>query len=148
MDKGPPRHVQTWWWNEEVEKKVNEKKSKFKAWCQAKGIPAEKAVLKEHVAGKKVAKKAVAQAQQWERKRLEETLNTEEGQKSAFKIAKQMAKERQDMVGVNSLKDESGNIAVKPEMIKKRWREYMEQLLNVENDWDGIVECGIVEGPR
>ena len=23
--KGPPRHVQTWWWNEEVEKKVNEK---------------------------------------------------------------------------------------------------------------------------
>ena len=24
----------------------------------------------------------------------------------------------------------------------------MEQLLNVENDWDGIVECGIAEGAR
>ena len=24
----------------------------------------------------------------------------------------------------------------------------MEQLLNVENDWDGIVECGIPEGAR
>ena len=24
----------------------------------------------------------------------------------------------------------------------------MEELLNVENDWDGIKECGIVEGPR
>ena len=23
----------------------------------------------------------------------------------------------------------------------------MECLLNVENDWDGIVECGVVEGP-
>ena len=53
-----------------------------------------------------------------------------------------------ELVGVNCLKDESGNIVVKLEMIKKRWREYMEQLLNVENDWDGIVECGIVEGPR
>ena len=127
---------------------MNEKKSKFKAWCRAKGTAAEKAVLKEYVAAKKIAKKAVAQAQQWERKRLGEKLNTEEGQKSVFKIAKQMAKERQDMVGVNCLKDESGNIVVKLEMIKKRWREYMEQLLNVENDWNGIVECGIVDGPR
>ena len=42
------RHVQTWWWNE---------KSKFKAWCQAKGTAAEKAVLKEYVAAKKIAKK-------------------------------------------------------------------------------------------
>ena len=115
--KGPPRHVQMWW-NEEVEKKVNEKKLKFKAWCQAKGTAAEKAVLKEYVAAKKIAKKAVAQAQQWERKRLGEKLNTEEGQKFVFKIAKQMAKERQDIVGVNCLKDESGNIVVKPEMIR------------------------------
>ena len=52
------------------------------------------------------------------------------------------------MVGVNCLKDKSGNINMKLETIKKRWREYIEQLLNVENDWDGIVECGIVEGPR
>ena len=134
------RHVQTWW-NEEVEKK-----SKFKGWRRAKGTAAEEAVLKEYVAAK-IAKKAVAQAQQWERKRLGEKLNTE-GQKSVFKIAKQMVKERQDMVGVNCLKVESGNIVVKPEMIKKRWKEYMDQLLHVENDWDRIVECGIVKGPR
>ena len=58
--KAPPRHVQTWWWNEEVVKK-----SKFKAWSRAKGTAAEKAVLKDYVAAKKIAKKAVAQAQQW-----------------------------------------------------------------------------------
>ena len=62
--KGPPRDVQTWWWGEEVEKKVNEKKSKFKAWCRAKGTAAEKVVLREYVAAKKIAKKAVAQGQQ------------------------------------------------------------------------------------
>ena len=33
--KGPPRHVQTWWWNEEVEVKVKEKRVKFKEWCKA-----------------------------------------------------------------------------------------------------------------
>ena len=52
-----------------------------------------------------------------------------------FKIARQMTKERQDMVEVNCLKDESGNIVTKPEMIKKRWREYMEQLWNCRM-WD------------
>ena len=67
------------------------------------------------VVAKKIAKKAVAQAQQWERKRLGEKVNTG-GQKSVFK----MAKERQNMVGVNCLKDESANIVVKPEMIKNR----------------------------
>ena len=67
------RHVQTWWWNEEVEK------SKFKVWCWAKGTTAEKAVLKEYIAPKKIAKKAVAQAQQWEKKRLGEKPNTEDG---------------------------------------------------------------------
>ena len=83
------------------------------------------------------------------RKIFGEKLKTEEGQRSVFKIAKQMAKERQDMVGVNCLKDEYRCIVVKPfkpEMLK-RWRDYMERLLNVENDWDGIVECRVVEGP-
>lgn len=51
-----------------------------------------------------------------------------------MKIVKQLAKERQDVVGVKCVKEESGNTVVKPGMVKKRWREYMERLLNVEND--------------
>ena len=27
------------------------------------------------------------------------------------------------------------------------WRKYMEKLLNVENDWDGEVDCPEVMGP-
>ena len=65
-----------------------------------------------------------------------------------FRIAKQMAKERRDVVGVSCLKDASGCVVVEPEKIKERWKDYMEQLLNVENDWDGIVDCDVVEGPR
>ena len=36
------RHAQTWWWNEEVEKK-----SEFNAWFQAKGTAAEVCSSKE-----------------------------------------------------------------------------------------------------
>jgi len=31
-------------------------------------------------------------------------------------------------------------------MVRKRWKEYLEHLLNVENVGDGMVEGGIVDG--
>ena len=41
------------------------------------------------------------------------------------------------MVGILSHADGMKNI----------WRKYMEKLLNVENDWDGEVDCPEVMGP-
>ena len=51
----------------------------------------------------KVAKKAVAQAQEAERNNLGNKINSEEEQSSVFKIAKQMAKEKQLGCGWNEL---------------------------------------------
>ena len=31
--------------------------------------------------------------------------------------------------------------------MKDIWRKYMEKFLNVENDWDGNVDCPEVMGP-
>ena len=32
MTKGPPRHKETWWWNEEVAEAVRNKKIKYRKW--------------------------------------------------------------------------------------------------------------------
>ena len=32
MTKGPPRHKETWWWNEEVAEVVRDKKIKYGKW--------------------------------------------------------------------------------------------------------------------
>ena len=32
MTKGPPRHKETWWWNEEVAEAVTNKKIKYGKW--------------------------------------------------------------------------------------------------------------------
>jgi len=32
MTKGPPRHKETWWWNEEVAEAVRNKKIKYGKW--------------------------------------------------------------------------------------------------------------------
>ena len=74
-------------------------------------------------------------------------INTDEGKKNIFKIAKQMKEESQDLLKMCCVKDTNGNVVSKPEEVKQRWREYMSGIVNVENDWDHDTSCYEVEGP-
>ena len=64
-----------------------------------------------------------------------------------FRIAKQMAGERKDIVDMKCLKNEKGEILIKADAVNERWKKYMERLLNVENDWNGVLKGDRVEGP-
>jgi hypothetical protein len=57
-------------------------------------------------------------------------------------------KYRQDVVEVNCLKDKQGNLVLDEEGRKSIWKEYMEKLLNEENEWDQDVSCEKKEGPQ
>ena len=58
-----------------------------------------------------------------------------------------MAKSRQDVDGVNCVKDANGKVLVENDQLKEEWRKYMEKLLNEENTWDNAKTCEKVEGP-
>ena len=58
-----------------------------------------------------------------------------------------MAKSRQDVVGVNCVKDANAKVLVENDQVKEEWRKYMEKLLNEENTWDSSTNCENVEGP-
>jgi hypothetical protein len=62
-----------------------------------------------------------------------------------FKIAKQMKKERKDVIGAKYVKDEQGVIKVQERDIMERWGRYFDQLLNEENHHN-IEEVTKVEG--
>jgi hypothetical protein len=143
ITKGPPRHKETWWWNDDVEKAVVEKKRCYRVWHETK-TEVDRLVYKE---AKQKAQKVVAVAQETKRKELASELGSEQGKKNVFRIAKQMAKERQDVVGINCLKESSGRIVTDSKGIKKTWKDYMEKLLNEENDWDHDVACEKISGP-
>ena len=87
-----------------------EKKKKYKKWYKARGSPEEQSLRQEYLESKRVAKKVVAVAKQEERKKFTEKLDTPEGQKYIFRVAKQMVKEQSDVVGVHCLKNENGEI--------------------------------------
>ena len=45
----------------------------------------------------------------------------------------QMAKSRQDVVGVNCVEDSNGKVLVENDQVKEEWRKYIEKWQNEEN---------------
>ena len=62
-------------------------------------------------------------------------------------MAKQMVKERQDITGLNCVKGASWKVIVDDKGIKDSWKEYMDKLMNEENEWDHKISAGVKEGP-
>ena len=76
-----------------------------------------------------------------------QTTNDSECQNEIFRRAKQMVKERQDITGLNCIKGASGKVIVDDEGIKHCWKEYMEKLMNEENEWDHKISPEVKEEP-
>jgi len=60
------------------------------------------------------------------RQELVNELESAAGKKNVYRVAKQMAKSRQDVVGVNCVKDANGKVLVGNDQVKEEWRKYME----------------------
>ena len=90
--KGPPRHSETWWWNDEGAKAIEEKRR-----CYKTRTASDRNKYKE---ARRNARRSVALAQQKTRQELVNELESTAGKKNVYRVAKQMAKSRQDVVGV------------------------------------------------
>ena len=91
---------------------------------------------------------AVMTAQESKLQEFTADLQSESGKKNCFRIAKQMAREGRDVISVCCMKNDAGNVVSDADGMKNIWRTYMEKLLNVENDWDGELDCPEMMGPH
>jgi len=82
------------------------------------------------------AKRVISSATEKKQKECASDLNDPEHQNEISRMAKQMVKERQDIIGSNCLKGVSGKVIVDEKGIKDSWKEYIEKLMNEENEWD------------
>ena len=93
---------------------------------------------------KKEAKNAVAKAKA---QALNEELETPEGERKIFRIAKAWYKSTKDYTQIKQIKDKNGMVMSDPDKIKERWKEYYEKLLNEENlravYGDGLQNQGV-----
>ena len=117
------RDRETWWWNEEKQLAVREKKLPFKKW-QSEGTE------KNRQAKRKVA---IAKDRAW--KYWSESLQSNEGRAKMFKIAKQMRKERKDIIGSKYVRNENGTLKVKEEESYGKVERLFSSLLNKTNEY-------------
>ena len=78
----------------------------------------------------------------YEAKRAAETLefgclsNSKDCRENAFKLAKQMKAENQDVVGDPCIKNDAGCMAFSDDEKLRAWKEHYQRLLNEEFEWD------------
>ena len=142
--KGPPRHRVTWWWNEEVENSIKEKRKLWSDW--KRGL-----VNKEmYLVAKRTARRAIYKAKtEAEKARFTDILRRDDEKNEVFRIAKQMAKTNQDIVGEKCIRNDEGVLATSEQDKKDAWKCYYERLLNTEFPWDreNLEVAEAVAGP-
>ena len=121
---------ETWWWNEKVQESTKEKKEAKKTWDKIRDENTKK-IYKEK---KSKAKKAVAMAKGRAYDNLYARLETKEGEKELYRLAKQRDRAGKDVQHVRVIKDENGNVMVNSEAVLKRWKDYFKKQMKEKNN--------------
>ena len=132
----------TWWWNEEVQEAIKNKKVAYKRW-QREGT---EVARRDYKSSRNRAKREVARAKENAWSEWSQNINTSEGRQKMFRVAKQLKKEKKDVVGGKYIKDNTGNIKVNESEIMEKWKGHFNELLNKENRYE-TEDVSMVEGP-
>ena len=150
----PPKHKESWWWDDECSKAVDEKRRLYGIWQDSKnGNDEEKAKEDKsaYTKAKNDARRVIGKAKETERSRWVEELETQDakGKEKVFKMAKILVEKNKDVVGGGCIKDEKGKIVVEEERVRDVWAAYYEKLLNEEFDWNRneLSDADAVSGP-
>ena len=82
----------------------------------------------------------------WRKDRSEENLEACKVLKKEARREVASAKEKSDIIGMPPIQDKNGKLKTEISERLEVWRRYCKRLMNVENDWDGEVDCAPVEG--
>ena len=141
---------QTWWWNKDVNTAIDVKRTLFKAYKklrkQGNSIEAKKA-KEAYREAKRLAKREV-----WSAKSAasEETFKEVDPLGSnVYRIARQMARTNQDIIGEKCVLNDDNELAITDEDKMKAWVQHYDRLLNVEFPWpkDSLPEVEPTAGP-
>ncbi|KAK4318915.1 hypothetical protein Pmani_010106 [Petrolisthes manimaculis] len=120
---------ETWWWNEEVQESISKKKRAKMKWDRQMDEESKQ----EYKEMQSTAKKEVAKAKDRAYEKLYEKFDSREGEKDLYRLARQRDRAGRDVQHVKMIKDVDGNILTSEESVLRRWKEYFEELMNIEN---------------
>ena len=126
--KGAYNEKEAWWWNEDVQKAVKEKRLKLKKYQQSR-CDVDKDVFRET---NNRAKREAAKAKESVYRELYGQLDSIKWQKIIYKLSKTRDRRTRDLTDIAYIKDSNGTILTDEDEIKARWKDSFETLLNVK----------------
>jgi hypothetical protein len=150
--KGPSRHKETWWWNDECNQVVEEKRKLFVVMKESeKGEDRQKAEVDKvaYKQAKRRAKTVIGKAKESESKRWCESVEASHRKGEVFRVVKQMKKRNRDVTGAGCIRNASGKLVMEESELREVWRKHYEKLSNEEFDWDkdSLGEKRVISGP-
>ncbi|KAK3556613.1 hypothetical protein QTP70_010810 [Hemibagrus guttatus] len=127
---------ETWWWNEEVQDSIQRKRLAKKKW----DMDRTEENRQEYKELQCRVKREVSKAKQKAYDELYTRLDTREGEKDLYRLARQRDRHGKDVQQVRVIKDRDGRVLTSEESIQRRWKEYFEELMNEENEREKRVE--------
>ena len=121
---------ENWWWDEEVQESIRKKRLAKKSW----DIQRDEESKQEYKEMRREAKKEVAKAKGKAYDELYEGLDTKEGEKTLYRLARQRHQAGKDIHQVRMMKDKDGNVTTYEESVLRMWKEYYMGLMNEENE--------------
>ena len=118
--KEPPRHSVTWWWNNNVDIAVKEKRRLWKSWKQGGS-------KEDYLEAKRTTRRAVYDAKRTAELERSGNLLREADSAQVFKIAKQMTTTNLDIVGDISVGNDTGDLATSDHGKHLTWKEEFEE---------------------
>ena len=125
----PRGDKETWWWNDEVQEVIKAKKGVQKIQ-ETSHMHEDKYRFRQ---ANKASKKAVATNKALALNELYEELETPEGERKIFRIARARDKATKDLSHKKQTKSEHGVVLRDLHMIIGRWKGYFDKLLNDGN---------------
>ncbi|KAK3568504.1 hypothetical protein QTP86_008606 [Hemibagrus guttatus] len=117
---------ETWWWNEEVQDSIQRKRLAKKKW----DMDRTEENRQEYKELQCRVKREVSKAKQKAYDELYTRLDTREGQKDLYRLARQRDRDGKDVQQVRVIKDRDGRVLTSEESVQRRWKEYFEELMN------------------
>ncbi|KAK3572428.1 hypothetical protein QTP86_032647 [Hemibagrus guttatus] len=127
---------ETWWWNEEVQDSIQRKRLAKKKW----DMDRTEENRQEYKELQRRVKREVSKAKQKAYDELYTRLDTIEGEKDLYRLARQRDRDGKDVQQVRVIKDRDGRVLTSEESVQRRWKEYFEKLMNEENEREKRVE--------
>jgi hypothetical protein len=116
----------TWWWNDDVQKVINEKKECYKRLHHNRNDEN----IQKYKEARRNTQKTVSKVRDQTYTELYQKLDMQDGENDVYKMVKFRERKTKDFNQVKYIKNEADKFLVKDEEINNRWREYFDKLFN------------------